>query len=86
MNSEAMIGLLSELMRLGLVLSLPLLIVILVVGLSVSVMQVVTQVQDASIAFVPKLLLFLVSLALLGPWMLGKLTAFGVSMFGRLAQ
>jgi flagellar biosynthetic protein FliQ len=86
MNSEAMLGSLSELLRLGLVLSLPLLLVILVVGLLISVLQVVTQVQDASIAFVPKLLLFVVALALLGPWMLGRLTSFGVAMFAKLAQ
>jgi flagellar biosynthetic protein FliQ len=43
-------------------------------------------VQDPSIAFIPKLLLFGVALALLAPWMLGKLTAFGVAMFARLAH
>lgn len=51
-----------------------------------NVLQVVTQVQNAPIAFVPKLLMFVVSLALFGPWMLGKLSAFGISMFSRLAQ
>lgn len=86
MNSDAVIGLLAELLKLALILSLPLLLVILVSGLMISVLQVVTQVQDASIAFVPKLVLFVVALALLGPWMLGRLTAFGVAMFTRLAQ
>jgi flagellar biosynthesis protein FliQ len=66
------------------VLSAPLLATILVVGLAVSVLQVVTQVQDASVAFVPKLILFGIVLALLSPWMLDKLTAYGVAMFTRL--
>jgi flagellar biosynthetic protein FliQ len=47
---------------------------------------VVTQVQDPSIAFVPKLVIFGVVLALLAPWMLGKLTAYGIAMFARIAH
>ena len=85
-SSDAAIALLSETLKLGLVLSLPLLGVILAVGLLISVVQVVTQVQDASVAFVPKLLLFVVLLALLTPWLLSKLSAFGVAMFVRLGS
>jgi flagellar biosynthetic protein FliQ len=76
----------SDMLKLALLLSLPLLGVIVIVGALVSVLQVVTQIQDPSIAFVPKLVLFVVMLALLGPWMLHKATAFGVLMFSRLAQ
>ena len=85
MNSDTALSLMSELLRVALVLSLPLLAVILLVGLSVSVLQVVTQVQDPSIAFIPKLGVFAVALALLAPWMLDKLTEFGTAMFLRLA-
>jgi flagellar biosynthetic protein FliQ len=85
-DRDIVLGLVSELLKLALVLSLPLLAVILIVGLLISVLQVVTQVQDPSIAFVPKLLLFGVVLALLAPWMLNRLTGFGVAMFARLAQ
>jgi flagellar biosynthetic protein FliQ len=86
MSSDAALGLLTELLRLALVLSLPLLGVILVSGLLISIIQVVTQVQDPSIAFVPKLLIFGAVLALLAPWMVGKLTGFGIAMFARIAQ
>jgi flagellar biosynthetic protein FliQ len=85
-NSDSALGLVSELLRLAAVLCLPLLGTTLVVGLVISILQVVTQVQDPSIAFVPKLLLFGVVLVVLAPWMVGKLTAFGVAMFARLAQ
>lgn len=85
MNSDIVLGLVSELLKLAMVLSLPLLAVILVVGLSISVLQVVTQIQDPSIAFVPKLIMFGVVLVLLAPWMLGELTGFGVATFARLA-
>jgi flagellar biosynthetic protein FliQ len=86
MTSDGALSLISELLRLAMVLSLPLLAVILVSGLLISIIQVVTQVQDPSIAFVPKLLIFGVVLALLAPWMLGKLTSYGVAMFARIAQ
>ena len=86
MNSEMAVDLVSDLLKLALVLSLPLLVVILLVGLLISVLQVVTQVQDPSIAFVPKLVLFVIVLVLLAPWMLNRLTAFGVASFARLAQ
>lgn len=86
MSSDAALGLIAELLRLALVLSLPLLAVILLSGLLISILQVVTQVQDSSIAFVPKLVLFGVVLMLLAPWMIDRLTRFGVAMFTRLGQ
>jgi flagellar biosynthetic protein FliQ len=86
MSGDDALGMMSELLRMGLVLSLPLLGVILLTGVLTGVLQVVTQVQDASIAFVPKLVVFAVALALLAPWMLEQLTTFALAMFARLAQ
>jgi len=86
LNADTVLGLISEMLRLALLLSLPLLGVILVAGALISVLQVVTQIQDPSIAFIPKLMLFVITLGLLGHWMLGKLTGYGVAMFARLAQ
>ena len=86
MSGDDALGMMSELLRMGLVLSLPLLGVILLMGVLTGVLQVVTQVQDASIAFVPKLIVFAVALALLAPWMLEQLTTFALAMFARLAQ
>lgn len=86
MNSDVVLDLTSELLKQALTLSLPLLAVILIVGVIISVIQVITQIQDPSIAFVPKLVLFGVVLAFLAPWMLNRLTAYGVAMFARLAH
>jgi flagellar biosynthesis protein FliQ len=86
MTSDGALSLVSELLRLALVLATPLLAVILVVGLVVSVLQVVTQVQDPSVAFVPKLIAFIVALTLLAPWMLGRLSAYAAGMLARVAQ
>jgi flagellar biosynthesis protein FliQ len=85
MNGDTVVNLVSQLLHQALMLCLPLLAVILVVGLLISVLQVVTQVQDPSVSFVPKLMVFGLVLALLTPWLLTRLTAFGVAMFQRLA-
>jgi flagellar biosynthetic protein FliQ len=62
----------------------PVLLTALVVGLVVSILQAVTQVQEHTLSFVPKILAVLVAVALVGPWMLEKLIEFGREMFGRL--
>lgn len=84
MSNDIALQLISELFRLALLLCAPLLVVILVVGLLISVVQVVTQVQDPSIAFVPKLIAFAIALVLLAPWMLGRLTEYATSLIARL--
>lgn len=56
--------------------ALPILLVILVVGLVVSVLQALTQINEQTLSFVPKLILSAVALMLAGPWMLSTLTDF----------
>ncbi len=62
----------------------PVLVTALVVGLIVSVLQAVTQVQDQTLTFVPKIIAVLVALAIVGPWMMEKLVEFGQEMFASL--
>jgi flagellar biosynthetic protein FliQ len=62
----------------------PVLATALIVGLIVSVVQAVTQIQDQTLTFVPKIIAVLVALAIVGPWMMEKLVEFGREMFGTL--
>jgi flagellar biosynthetic protein FliQ len=64
-----------------LILSLPLLGVSLVVGLVVSLFQAVTQIQEVTLTFVPKILGIILIVALLGPWMFQELLAFTITLF-----
>jgi flagellar biosynthetic protein FliQ len=59
-----------------LMVSAPVLGVILVVGLLVSLFQAVTQINEATLAFVPKLIAAMVVFALAGPWMLTTLVEY----------
>jgi len=86
MTPDVALGLTAELLKQALLLCLPLLVAILLVSVIVSILQVVTQMQDPSIAFVPKFVAFLLLLGLLAPWMLSRLTAFGISMLAHLDQ
>jgi flagellar biosynthesis protein FliQ len=52
----------------------PLLLVALVIGLIVSIFQAATQINEATLSFIPKLLGIFATLLLAGPWMLGVLT------------
>lgn len=63
----------QQAMTLLLMLASPLLGVILVVGLAVSVVQAVTQLQEQTLSFIPKLLAAIAVLIVAGPWMLTQL-------------
>jgi flagellar biosynthetic protein FliQ len=67
---------LAELLWTGLWVCLPLLGLTLLTGILISIVQVVTQIQEASLAFIPKLIVATVVLVALGPWMLSKLVQF----------
>ncbi len=63
----------------------PLLAVSLIVGMMVSVFQAVTQINEQSLSFVPKMLLIAGTLAMLGPWMAQTLISYMVNTFNSLA-
>jgi flagellar biosynthesis protein FliQ len=62
-------------------LTLPILIFSLVSGLVVSVFQAVTQINEMTLAFVPKIIAVLVAAVLFGPWMLNSLLAYVTNLF-----
>ncbi len=65
----------------ALVLGAPLLGIAVLVGVGISVLQAVTQVQDQTLSFVPKLLAILVALLLCLSWMLQSLVTYTVELF-----
>ena len=64
----------------------PMLMAALVIGSVVSILQAVTQVQEVTLVFVPKMIGVFAVLALAGAWMLDMLTALGTEMFLSIAQ
>ena len=64
----------------------PVLAVALLVGLTVSILQATTQVQEQTLTFVPKIVAVFFTIMLTGPYMLNKLSDFTVRMFGNIAN
>ena len=59
----------------------PVLIVSMVVGLLISVFQAVTQIQESTLTFVPKIIVCILTIIILMPWMLNLFTSRTVEMF-----
>jgi flagellar biosynthetic protein FliQ len=78
-----------ELVRAGIVVTLkigaPVMLIGLAVGLVISLFQALTQIQEMTLAFVPKILVIFLSLLLLGPFMLNTLTGYSRELFSRIA-
>ena len=81
MTPDQAVDVVREAMMVALVISAPLLGVGLLVGLVISLVQAVTQIQEQTLSFVPKILAMAFTLVLLIPWMSIKLMEFSHHMF-----
>jgi flagellar biosynthesis protein FliQ len=70
MNSDFVVGLMAEAIKVTLLISAPVLIVGLVVGVVISLIQAVTQIQEMTLVFVPKIIAVMVVLVAALPWMI----------------
>ncbi|MBP2077671.1 flagellar biosynthesis protein FliQ [Oceanobacillus polygoni] len=64
----------------------PLLILALAVGLLVSIFQATTQIQEQTLAFIPKIVAVFLGLIFFGPWMLTTMVEFASSIFQNINQ
>jgi flagellar biosynthetic protein FliQ len=86
MTESAFIDLLQNALWLIILLSAPMLLVNLMVGVSISIFQAVTQIQEASLSFVPKLLASFLILILAGPWMTQMVLDYSNRIFDTLIE
>ena len=74
MTSQSVLTIGQQALEVMLMVSAPLLVTALVVGLAVSVLQAATQINEMTLSFIPKLLAMVAALVVAGPWMLATLT------------
>ena len=86
MNQDVVINLATTAMALAFKVALPLLGVGLVVGLVVSIFQAVTQIQEQTLAFIPKVVALVAVIAIFGPWMLGQLETYTTALWASIPQ
>jgi flagellar biosynthetic protein FliQ len=79
-TTELLIRVSREALFLVVLLSAPVVIASLVVGLVVSILQATTQIQEQTLTFAPKLLAVLATLALFGPWIGSQLVKFSAAL------
>ncbi len=84
MGVETVIGIGQSALEVTLALAGPVLLFGLVAGLAVSVFQAMTQINEITLTFIPKILATVAALALFGPWMLTRLITFTTTLFQNL--
>lgn len=86
MNESVALALARESLWIALQVGAPILGVTLVVGIVVSIIQAVTQVNEMTLTFVPKFIGVFVAMLIFGPWMLETMVNFTALLFGSMGQ
>ncbi|RSL33181.1 flagellar biosynthetic protein FliQ [Salibacterium salarium] len=86
MTAETVIGLAENAVWTVFLVAGPLLVVALVLGFGVAIFQATTQIQEQTLAFIPKILGVLACLVIFGPWMLQILTDFTYQILSNLVE
>ena len=86
MSGDYIIGFLYEAIKVAIMLSAPMLMAGLLVGLLVSIFQSATSIHEATLTFVPKMLAVAAALVFFFPWMMQTLVAFTEQMFVGMNQ
>ncbi len=86
MNQQAVVDLVRQTLMTAFWLSLPLLAIGFVAGILISLLQIVTSVQDPAFGSVPRLAAFLAGIVVLLPWMLIRLCTFTERLLGELSR
>ncbi len=76
MQYDSFTDITHQAVKLGLLISAPMLLGALVVGIVVSLFQAVTQINEQTLSFIPKILVIVAALVFFGPWMTDSLTTF----------
>jgi len=84
MNQDTVVSIVTHAMEVGLKVSLPILLVGLVVGLVISIFQAVTQIQEQTLSFIPKVLGLVVVIIVARPWMLGQIVSWTQELYGSI--
>ncbi len=84
MNPDSVVQLIREMFLMAFWLAAPLLAIGFVAGIAISLVQIVTSIQDSGFNAVPRLMAFLGGLLLLMPWMMHKSMAYTASLLGNL--
>ncbi|MHB1392446.1 MAG: flagellar biosynthesis protein FliQ [Clostridia bacterium] len=81
MNQGVVIDVAQEAIKVVLMISAPILVLGLLVGLIVSIVQATTQIQEPTLSFIPKIIAISLTMLIFGPWMMNIMYEFTVKLF-----
>lgn len=84
MNDGAIVSLTQDALMTAMLVSAPILIVSLVIGLVISVFQAMTQINEVTLTFVPKILGVFAVAAIMGPWMVATMVSYTARLYATL--
>ena len=84
MGNDLALQIMGELLWIAVLVSAPILGLTMLVGLLISIFQVVTQIQEMSLTFIPKIVTVVVTLVIFGPWMLRNILQFSVALISNI--
>lgn len=86
MNSQQIVDILMGLIYATAEISLPLLVTALVVGLLISIIQAATQINEATLSFLPKIAAMIVVFAVMSPWMIRRMSNYTQDIFKKIPE
>jgi flagellar biosynthetic protein FliQ len=86
MDQDTVVNLASQALSVTFKLAMPLLAVGLIIGLAVSVFQAVTQINEQTLSFIPKVVALAAVLLVGGPWMLNTMLAYTSELWAQIPQ
>lgn len=84
MDASSVLDIAMQAILMGAKLSAPMLVTALVVGFAISLLQSITQVQEVTLSFVPKMVAVSAALVIAGNWMITEMVSFTVALFERI--
>ena len=86
MTEEMVMALGAETIKTTIYLAGPMLIAAMAVGILVSVLQAITQINEATLTFIPKMIAVIIVLAIMAPWMLETIQQFTSQVIGQAGE
>lgn len=86
MTADFVAGIMAETIKVTIFIAAPALLAGLVVGVAVSIFQAITQIQEMTLVFVPKILAVMLTVVIVLPWMINLLVSFTHNLFYNIPQ
>lgn len=84
MSSDVVVSIAQEALKVTLLLGAPILVSSLVVGVAIAIFQAVTQINEVTLTFIPKIIIVVISILITAPWMLQLISEYTISLYQQI--